>query len=176
MYAWLSVFMTEHLASRGAVLPAAAFLTFFIIAAGSPGSWIGGILSDRLGRTTTTIGMMAVSGLCSLTIGLLHGGATWLLVLVGLIWGFTIVADSAQFSAMVTETAEQSYVGTALTMQVAIGFTVTVVTIWLIPIVEQAVGWRWSFTILALGPLVGIAAMLRLKRSPEAAQLAGGLG
>ncbi len=120
--------------------------------------------------------MLTISGTCSVGIGLLFGGPTWLIVVVGLVWGFTVVADSAQFSAMVTETGDQSHVGTALTMQMAIGFIVSAATIWVIPIVEELVTWRWAFSILALGPVVGIAAMLRLKGLPEAREIAGGLG
>jgi MFS family permease len=106
----------------------------------------------------------------------LFGGPTWLIIVVGLIWGFTVVADSAQFSAMVTEVGDQSYVGTALTMQIAIGFTISAATIWIIPIVEEATTWRWAFAVLALGPLVGILSMVRLKALPEAARIAGGRG
>jgi MFS family permease len=177
MYAWFQVFFSDQLATRGAeALPEAAFVTFAVIAVGSLGSLFAGVLADRWGRTNTTSLMLAVSGLCSLGIGLLFDGPTWPVVVVGLVWGFTVVADSAQFSAIVTETADQSYVGTALTMQVAVGFTITVATIWLIPILETAVTWRWAFAILAIGPLVGIVAMLRLKRLPEAREIAGGLG
>lgn len=177
MYAWFAVFVSDHLSAKGSVvLPAAAFITFTVIAMGSPGSYVGGRISDRWGRTKTTIALLAVSGLCSLLIGVSFGGPTWLLVGIGLVWGLTVVADSAQFSAMVTEVADQSYVGTALTMQIAIGFTVTVVTIWLIPIIEVAVGWHWAFAILAIGPVVGIAAMMRLRTLPESARIAGGLG
>lgn len=177
MYAWFAVFVSDHLSAKGSVvLPAAAFITFTVIAMGSPGSYVGGLISDRWGRTKTTIALLTVSGLCSLLIGASFGGPTWLLVGIGLVWGLTVVADSAQFSAMVTEVADQSYVGTALTMQIAIGFTVTVVTIWLIPIIELAVSWNWAFAILALGPVVGIAAMLRLRALPESARIAGGLG
>jgi hypothetical protein len=81
---------------------------------------------------------------------------------VGLLWGFTVVADSAQFSTIVTELADQSYVGTALTLQLAIGFSLTIVTIWLIPALESAFTWRWAFAFLAPGPALGIIAMLRL--------------
>jgi hypothetical protein len=95
---------------------------------------------------------------------------------VGLVWGFTVVADSAQFSTIVTELADQAYVGTALTLQLAVGFTLTVATIWLIPILEDALSWRWAFAFLAPGPALGIAAMLRLKSLPEAARIAGGRG
>lgn len=177
MYAWFLVFFSDQLVNEGTnALPRAAFVTFVVIVMGSFGSYAGGLLADRWGRSNTTALMLALSGACSLGIGLLFGGPTWLIVLVSLIWGFTVVADSAQFSAIVTEVGDQSYVGTALTMQLAVGFTVTVATIWLIPIIEAVVTWRWAFTILALGPLVGIAAMLRLKSLPEATRIAGGLG
>ena len=120
--------------------------------------------------------MMAVSGCCCVLIGLLFGSPTWLVLLVGLVWGFAIVADSAQFSTMVTELADQAYVGTALTLQLALGFTLTVVTIWLMPILEDAFGWRWAFAFLAPGPALGVLAMLRLTALPEAAHVAGGRG
>jgi MFS family permease len=120
--------------------------------------------------------MMAASAACALTIGLLFDGPAWLLLAVGLVWGFTVVADSAQFSTMVTELADQAYVGTALTLQLALGFTLTVATIWLIPVFETETGWRWAFAFLAPGPLLGIAAMLRLRSLPEARLIAGGRG
>jgi MFS family permease len=124
---------------------------------------LGGALADRWGKPSTTALMMIVSGSCSLLIGLLFGASPWLILAVGLVWGFTVVADSAQFSTMVTEYADQAYVGTALTLQLAAGFTVTVATIWLIPLLQQVLGWRWAFTILAPGPVLGVWAMLRLK-------------
>jgi MFS family permease len=124
---------------------------------------LGGALADRLGKPSTTALMMIVSGSCSLLIGLLFGASPWLILLVGLEWEFTVVADSAQFSTMVTEYADQAYVGTALTLQLAAGFTVTVLTIWLIPLLQQALGWKWAFAILAPGPFLGVLAMLRLK-------------
>ncbi|MGH3088578.1 MAG: MFS transporter, partial [Rubrobacteraceae bacterium] len=131
---------------------------------------------DRWGRTRTTALMMAVSGSCALLIGLLFGGSAWIVLVVGLIWGFTVVADSAQFSTMVTELADQAYVGTAVTVQLALGFTLTVATIWLIPILESLVGWQWAFAFLVPGPLFGLLAMLRLKSLPEAEKIAGGKG
>jgi hypothetical protein len=120
--------------------------------------------------------MMAVSASCALLIGLLFGSPTWLVLLVGLVWGFAVVADSAQFSTMVTELGDQAYVGTALTLQLAAGFTITVATIWLIPFLQVAFGWRWAFAFLAPGPVLGVLVMLRLKALPEAARIAGGLG
>jgi MFS family permease len=177
MWAWFLVFFSEELASRGAsVGSAAAYATFAVIAVGSLGCWVGGILGDRWGRTITTAAMMAVSGICCVLIGLLFGSPTWLVLFVGLVWGFAVVADSAQFSTIVTELADQAYVGTALTLQLAVGFTLTVATIWLIPLLEDAFGWRWAFAFLAPGPAIGVLAMLRLKSSPEAAHIAGGRG
>ena len=177
MYAWFLVFVSDQISVDGAAaLPAAAYITFAVVAIGGCGSLVAGYVADRWGRTNTTTLMLAVSGTCSLGIGLLFDGPTWLVVVVGLVWGFSVVADSAQFSAIVTEVGEQAYVGTALTMQIAIGFTITVATIWVVPLIEEAVSWRWAFAILALGPAAGIWAMQRLKRSPEAVRIAGGLG
>jgi predicted MFS family arabinose efflux permease len=172
MWAWFLVFFREATGHpRGA-----AYATFAAIGIGGIGCWVGGVLGDRWGRTRTTAASMLVSGACSLGIGLLFNASTWLLVAVGLVWGFAIVADSAQFSTMVTELADQAYVGTALALQLAVGFTLTVATIWLIPVLQDHVGWRWAFAFLAPGPALGIVAMLRLRASPEAARIAGGRG
>lgn len=177
MYAWFLVFFGAALRSTGFEAGSlAAFATFGIFVTGGLGCWVGGIMADRWSRTKTTILMMAVSGSCALLIGLLFGSSPWLILLVGLVWGFVVVADSAQFSTMVTELADQAYVGTALTLQTAAGFTITVATIWLIPFLETSFGWRWAFAILALGPVLGILVMLRLKSLPEAVHLAGGKG
>lgn len=119
---------------------------------------------------------MGISGTCAILIGLLLGTNLFLILLVGLIWGFTAVGDSAQFSTIVTETVDQSYVATALTIQYASGFVITVVTIWLIPILQDLFSWQWTFAFLAPGPIVGILAMLRLKSSPEIAKINGGKG
>lgn len=168
VYAWFSVFFGDALLARGQTVgPAAAYATFGIFVAGALGSWIAGALADRWGREATTVLMMGLSGVCSLTIGLFFTSPPWVLVLLGLVWGFAVVADSAQFSTLVTELADQTYVGTALTLQLAAGFTITVATIWLIPLLEIQVGWRWAFAFLAPGPLLGILAMLRLRSLTE---------
>ena len=177
MYAWFLLFFSEALRAQGITVGSAgAYATFAVIAIGSLGCWIGGILGDRWGRTRTAALMMGVSGSCCLLVGFLFAAPTWLLLLVGLVWGFTVVADSAQFSAMVTELADQFYVGTALSLQLAIGFILTMVTIWLIPLVADIVGWQWVFVLLAPGPALGVLAMLALKSLPESARLAGGIG
>jgi MFS family permease len=177
MYAWFSAFFADSLAARGVPAgSAAAYATFSVFVAGGLGCWFGGILADRWGRTKTTSLMMIISGACAVLIGFLFGSSPWFLLLVGLVWGFAIVADSAQFSTMVTELADQAYVGTALTLQLAAGFSITVVTIWLIPYLRDALGWTWAFALLAPGPALGVLAMLRLKSLPEATRIAGGLG
>jgi MFS family permease len=177
MWAWFLVFFRAHLeASGGASQRAASYVTFLVIGIGALGCWVGGILGDRWGRTRTTAAAMIVSGACTVVIGSLFGAPTWIVVVVGCIWGFAVVADSAQFSTMVTELADQAYVGTALTLQLALGFTLTVATIWLLPLVETEVGWRWAFVLLLPGPVVGATAMIRLLRSPYSARIAGGRG
>ena len=177
MAAWFVVFFADALRIRGlSVGTTAAFVTFSVFFCGAFGCWLGGVMADRWGRTRTTILMMAISGSCALLIGLFFGSSPWIILVISLIWGFTIVADSAQFSTMVTELADQAYVGTALTLQLAAGFAITVAAIWLIPLLENAIGWRWAFAFLVPGPAVGILAMLRLKSLPEASQIAGGKG
>jgi MFS family permease len=177
MSAWFVVFFADALQARGhSVGSNAAFATYGVFLSGGLGCWLGGAIADRWGRTRTTILMMAVSGACAILIGLFYGSSPWLILLIGLVWGFSIVADSAQFSTMVTELADQAYVGTALTLQLAAGFTVTVATIWLIPILETTLGWRWAFAFLAPGPALGILAMLKLRSVPESGRIAGGRG
>jgi MFS family permease len=177
MYAWFLAFFSAHRLARGLPGgPVPAYATFAVIASGGVGCWIGGLSGDRWGRTRTTALMMTISAACALIIGFLFDAPSWVVLAVGLVWGFTIVADSAQFSTMVTELADQAYVGTAVTLQLAIGFTLTVATIWLIPALVAIAGWRLAFAFLAPGPVLGVLAMLRLKASPEAVKIAGGAG
>jgi MFS family permease len=165
MWAWFLVFFTAAMHRRGLDDPVlAAYVTFAVFVAGGLANWTGGALGDRIGRERTAIGMMAVSGACAATIGLLIDAPLWLLVTVALVWGYSVVGDSTQFSTLVTELADQSYVGTALTVQMALGFLLTGATIWLVPAVEQAAGWHWALAVLAVGPLAGIVAMRRLQR------------
>ena len=172
MWAWFVVFLRAAFDERGASEgSAAALATFFVIGFGAIGCWVGGIISDRWGRAQATSLMMAVSGACALLIGLTFDGPGWVVVCVGIVWGISVIGDSAQFSALVTEHADPRYVGTALTLQLALGFTLTVVTIWLLPWLERAVSWRWAFAILAVGPLLGIVSMSRLRAGPPNARV-----
>jgi MFS family permease len=159
MWAWFLVFFGAVAADGRA----AAYATFAVIGIGAAGCWLGGVAGDRWGRPETTAAAMALSAACALLIGLAGDGPAALVVGLGLVWGFAVVADSAQFSTLVTEHADQAYVGTALGLQMAVGFALTVPTIWLIPFLEDEVGWRWAFAFLAPGPALGILAMLRLR-------------
>jgi MFS family permease len=159
MWAWFLVFFSAVSSDeRGA-----AYATFAVIGVGAVGCWVGGVLGDRWGRAETTATMMAVSGACALLVGVAGAWSAAAALVVGIVWGFTVVADSAQFSTLVTELADQAYVGTALALQLAVGFALTVATIWLVPLWEETFGWRWAFAFLAPGPALGIVAMLRLR-------------
>ena len=171
MWTWIGVFLAESLRVRGGgdYLGAnASGATFLVIAVGALGCWTGGLASDRWGRTTLTMVAMAASGACALAIGATFGGPPVLTLAVALVWGVTIIADSAQFSTAITELCPPAYVGTALTLQLAAGFTLTVATIWLIPYLVDAAGWGWAFAFLAAGPAFGALAMLRLRAARSA--------
>ncbi|MGI9384489.1 MAG: MFS transporter [Methyloligellaceae bacterium] len=148
-----------------------AFSVFFI---GAPGCLIGGFLADRFGRTLITSGALVISGVCAVLAGLLFGGNPWLLTAVCLLWGFALIADSAQFSSCIIELSDPNIVGTMLTMQTCVGFFITLVSIQLIPLIVDGLGWDWAMASLAIGPVMGIWAMARLRRHPEAERLAGG--
>ena len=165
MWAWFLVFFRASLAESGTQDGAfAATATFAVIGIGALGCYLGGILSDRWGRARLSLWSLCISGACAVLIGFTFGSASWLVLVVALVWGFAIVADSAQYSTLVTEHADQRYVGTALTLQLAGGFLLTVITIWLIPWFEGATSWRTAFLLLVPGPLIGIEAMRRLVR------------
>ncbi|MBI1848142.1 MAG: MFS transporter [Candidatus Rokubacteria bacterium] len=177
MWTWTAVFLAASLEARGGGAYAgmnASVAMFVAMAAGGLGCWAGGLASDRWGRTTLTITAMTLSGLCALAIGLTFGGPPWLTLAVAVAWGITIVADSPQFSTAITELSPPAYVGTALTMQTAVGFALTMISIWLVPPLADALGWRWAFAPLALGPALGVVAMARLRSLPESTKMAGG--
>ncbi len=176
MWAWFLTFTQMSFIELNIDNPSAAsFFTFAAIGMGALGCIVGGILGDRWGRTATTSLMMCISGSCALLAGFVYDGPLWMLIALGLIWGFTVVADSAQFSTIVTELGDPMYVGTALTMQLGIGFMLTVITIWLLPLAADNLNsWQWVFLILIPGPLIGTCAMLLLRRMPEAVKIANG--
>src|SRR5204863_292486 len=130
-------------------------------------------LFNALGGLDWRIPLAVASG-CALFAAALFGVAAWVLVAVCIVWGVSIVADSAQFSASIAELAEPSRVGTMLTLQTALGFTLTLVTIYLVPHWVDAMGWRYAFVPLSIGPAIGVLAMARLRAHPRSVQLAGG--
>jgi MFS family permease len=174
MWAWVPLFLAASFALRGVGAEWASLASFAVIGIGGASSYLAGRMADRLGRTTITIASLLVSGTCALVAGLLFGGEPLLLLLLCAVWGFAVIADSAQFSACISELSDREYVGTALALQTSLGFLLTMLTIRLVPTLEAWVGWRWAFAFLAVGPAVGIAAMLALRRLPTAARLAGG--
>jgi MFS family permease len=119
---------------------------------------------------------MVISGSCAALTAVVFAASPWVVVPLMLVWGLSVVADSAQFSTMVTETADEATRGTALTLQTAMGFLLTLVTIRGVPAIAESIGWRWAFPVLALGPALGVLAMIRLSKSPWAARLAEGRG
>jgi MFS family permease len=177
MWAWIGVFLAESIKSRGAndylgMHPSVA--AFLVISIGAIGCYIGGVVSDRWGRTTLTMAAMGLSGLCALVIGFTFGGPPGVTLAIAILWGITVIADSAQFSTAVTELSQPAYVGTALTIQTSVGFALTVVSIWMVPVVVSWVGWRWAFPVLGVGPFLGVAAMGRLRALPDSLKLAAG--
>jgi MFS family permease len=174
MWTWVPAFLVSSFSLSGISGRWASLAGFLIIAAGGAGCLVGGRLADRYGRTAVTIASMAVSGACALTVGLLYGRNPWWLLALCLIWGVSVVADSAQFSAGLSELCPSDRTGTVLTLQTSLGFLLTIVTIRLIPSLERILTWRWAFVLLAIGPVLGIWAMARLRKLPEAVKMSCG--
>lgn len=166
-WTWIGAWLAASAArAAGEGPPAATTLVAFVaIAIGGAGCVWGGWVADRIGRERLVVRAMTLSGATALAIGLVFGGPLWLVALVASFWGFFVIADSAQFSALVTEAVPPHAVGTALTLQTSLGFLLTTVTIQLVPYLAESSGWRWAFAALAAGPALGIAAIRRLEQS-----------
>ncbi len=178
MWTWLPGFL---LASWAPTLPRldigqlVGWASFAAIGlTGVLGALVGGWLADHFGRTAATTVALLVSGAMSLVVGLTFRHGIWLTLLIVLIWGFSVIADSAQFSAAVTELSPVSQQGSALTIQMAVGFLITIASINLVGVTEPVLGWSHVFLLLAVGPLVGIVAMVRLRSRPESTKMANG--
>ena len=164
-WTWLAAWMTASLASRGhtsAWRGAPAMFAFLTIASGSVGCVWGGVLADRKSRAWLVTMALAVSGTCTLLVGALYGASWWLALPVAFVWGASLAGDSPQFSVMVTESVEPHAVGTALYVQISLGFLLTLVSIQLVPPLAVVIGWQWVFAGLALGPALGIWSVRRL--------------
>jgi MFS family permease len=173
MWTWVPIFIIASYQQAGWSLEAARVAGFSVIAIGALGCILAGGFADRLGRTAVTIASLIVSGGCCLIVGLFFSSPL-LLTLVCLIWGFAVVADSAQFSAAISELSDKRYVGTALMMQTGVGFLLTLLTIQLVPVLVAWVGWRYVFMFLAIGPVWGVISMIKLRALPEAKAMASG--
>jgi MFS family permease len=177
MWTWVPTFLAASFAAGGARDPSTASLgAFLVVAAGGLGCVGAGIAADRLGRTAVTMLAMACSGASAVAIGFLFGAPPLVTLVLGIFWGVTVVADSAQFSTAVSELAPPGTAGSALAIQTALGFILTGVTILIVGALAPAngTGWQVAFGLLALGPVLGIVAMGRLRRRPDATLMAGG--
>ncbi len=170
MWAYVGAFLLSLSAVTSAVQ--AAVLAFTAIGVGALGCLAGGVIGDRVGRTQAASLALACSGGACVVLALVGDRTLWLVVPLCLFWGFWVIADSAQFSALATERAGEAYVGTAVSVQLACGYLTTAVSIWLVPYVVDQVSWRAALAVLALGPVVGLAAMQRLQRDDERAATA----
>ena len=168
MWTWAPAFVAAswvaHAGSRSGADGWVDAIAFLAIAAGGLGCVWGGLQADRRGRERLVILALVVSGACCLLSPWVFGRSPWLLAALMLVWGFFVVADSAQFSALVTEVAPPHAVGTALTLQTSVGFLLTSITIQGVPELADAWGWRWAFPLLVIGPAAGIEASRRLMR------------
>jgi MFS family permease len=176
MWAWIGAFVAASFRARYGDAPPLhpALATFLIVGSGALGALLGGFFADRLGRTLVTSVAMGISGLCCLLIGFVYGGPAWAVLAIGFVWGVSVIADSAQFSASTVELCEPSLRGAMLTAQTCVGFLLTLASIHLMPDAVDWLGWRYAFAILAIGPFLGVWAMLALRARPEAAAMAGG--
>jgi len=177
MWTWIPLFLLASFAAAGVTDAGfASLVAFAAVAAGGVGSVAAGAIADRVGRTATTIAAMAVSGSSAIVAGLLFGSPIPVIVVVAVVWGLSVVADSAQFSSAVSELAPPGTAGSALSVQVAVGFLLTGVTILGIGLLDpiDAGGWRLAWLVLAAGPAVGIVAMWRLRMRPDAVKMANG--
>ena len=177
MWAGIGVYMAYVIGVRplaGGSLDLASTITFLVFAVGAVASPLAGVFAEKMGRTKVTAIAMVVSGSMAAFIGFLPVALAPLIVVVALVWGASVIADSAQFSTALTELAEPEYRGTMLTFQTGLGFLLTAGSIWLVPVLRDASNWGVAFAVLAVGPALGTIAMLRLRRLPEATLLAGG--
>jgi len=174
MWTWAPVMIRASFAVSGSSPVLAEAGSFLVLGAGAAGCVAAGFLADRMGRTLVASTALVISGTCCLVVGFLFGGAPAVLLAVMAVWGASVVADSAQFSACVTELGDPRYLGTALTLQVCLGFLLTTFSIRMMPPLVKAVSWRWAFAFLAPGPVFGVLSMLRLRSLPEAAKIAQG--
>jgi MFS family permease len=164
MWTWIAAFAAASLAGTGGSSPSTGSLVAFVaIASGAVGCMTAGVWADRFGKAVVAGASMAVSGICALIAGTVFGLPLIWMLLFAAIWGFSVVSDSAQFSALVAEHSPRTHVGTALTLQMCLGFLLTMASMRMIPAAAGAIGWQWVFVTLVPGPWLGVLAMRRLR-------------
>jgi predicted MFS family arabinose efflux permease len=164
LWTWLSTFVAAGREQRGDAAASSTGLIAFVAigVAGTIGCLLCGWASDRYGRSPAAVTALVISGACCVASPIFFTAPTVILVAFLLVWGAAVIADSGVFSTSLTETTDPRFIGTALTAQTAIGFLLTVVTIQLVPIVADQIGWQYAFLLLAPGPLLGAVAMSAL--------------
>lgn len=159
-WAWIPGFLVAAFAVNAAASSPGAW-PFVVVAIGAVGALWGGWAADRMGRLPVVRLAMIVSGCCAVLSPVVFGAPRVVLIVVCLVWGVAVIADSAQFSALLTEEAPPHAVGTALTLQTSLGFLLTIVTIQLVPRWAAAWGWQWAMALLAVGPFLGVLVLRR---------------
>jgi len=166
MWAWVGLALSISFANQMDVASAqelAKLVTFLVIAAGAVSCAIAGRVADVIGKAELTIIAMAVSGSSALLFAFFFGGSIWLMILIAMIWGISVIPDSAQFSALVADFTPAEKAGSLMTFQTALGFALTTVTVQLAPVMAESIGWPWLMALLALGPVFGIYSMWGLR-------------
>jgi len=166
MWAWIGAFLLWVLQNEGWPQPDrwAALLTFLVIGSGAIGAILAGLLADRLGRPPVIVVSLIASGACAAAIGPASAFGPGAVIAIAIVWGISVIADSAQFSAILTEVVDRQFTGTMLTLQTCAGFLLTFVSIQSTSLLIEPVGWRYVFLFLTIGPLVGAWAMMRFRR------------
>ncbi|MER6692425.1 MFS transporter [Streptomyces minutiscleroticus] len=170
MWAWIGTFLAglDGFAGTPDGERHAALAAFACIGVGAAGCLVGGRISDRFGRAQAALVSLALSGGAAVVLAFVRQVPLPVVLLVSAFWGFWVIADSAQFSAMVTENADPRYVGSAVSLQLAIGYVTTAATLYLVPVLAEHASWTTALLVLALGPLVGVAALVRYLRTRTA--------
>jgi MFS family permease len=164
VWAWGPVFLAASLHAAHAAVPAGALVFAAFGIAGALGCLVGGTISDRIGRVPVATAALFISGCTSFCIGFTYGENPWLVSALFAVWGVSVIADSPQFSVAVSELSPPQYAGTALTLQMGVGFLITMITIWLVGVMQERAGWTYAFMLLSAGPAAGVMAMLVLQR------------
>ncbi|MFQ5995578.1 MAG: nitrate/nitrite transporter [Acidiferrobacterales bacterium] len=138
---------------------------FLIIAVGSLGCAVGGLISLKHGSAKVAFTQLSISGICCVISPVMFYAPAPLFFAFLLVWGITVVGDSPQFSALNAQNAPRAFVGSALTIANSIGFAITIVSIQLLNVLAEYLHPAYLFLPLTLGPILGLLSMAPLLRS-----------